>query len=100
MIQTHYPGKLSDLSASKHIMVQQIDNGHQPNRNLNVKYMNSSRRIMKAVESFEIGIIDEWGFMQRCSHASAHYLDRQMNWTLAVETDERPIHHSLGKDII
>lgn len=90
-------------------MVEQIENGHQPTKNLSVKFINNSRRIIRAVESFEVGLIGVWGFMQRCTHASANYLERQRNWTNAIEPPQleeiQPepfdeIHHHLGKDNI
>ncbi|XP_050064199.1 uncharacterized protein LOC126553050, partial [Aphis gossypii] len=56
-------GQICALSVKYHTMVTQLENGLQPTRNLKTKFLLNSKRIKRATEHHEAGILSVWQFL-------------------------------------
>ncbi|XP_050063561.1 uncharacterized protein LOC126552741 isoform X1 [Aphis gossypii] len=93
-------GQICELSQKYHTMVTQIANGLQPTRNLKAKYLLNSRRIKRAVEQHEAGLLSVWQFLVKCSHSCDGYERRQRHWVLGIEHDQESNDDGLSDDFV
>lgn len=73
---------LTNLNKNYHNIVNQLNNNLRPTRHLRLKFLANSRHIKNASEEFNLGLISIWQFLNRCSHVSAAYEQRQRNLAL------------------